>query len=118
MKVSIKTELLVDQDKTVYEVLGIYTNHCLKFQENDVKVILDLKKHCLIRCDSSKKLVYNFIENEETLNDVFVFSTHMLLQIPIYTKHFEVSDCSCVICWRLVLEDEEVCYQICWEEVK
>lgn len=117
MKVKVRTVLAVEGKKIVHEEFGIFSNQKLIFLEQDVKVLLNFRESVMIRDDSVKKLVYKFIENEETLNEVFLKEEKFSVYLKIFTKKYVCLNTSCEIIYRLLDEDQDVFYQVNWEEV-
>lgn len=118
MKVKVKTSLKFEEQKICYEGFGIFSDSKLQFIENDVKVFLNFKEQLMVRQDLVKKLSYKFVENEETLNEVLVFPENIGIFLKIFTKRFDYQNSCCEICYRLLDEEKDVVYRICWEVVK
>jgi len=95
-----------------YERLGILTGSKLQFLEQDVKVVLDFQNQLMIREDSDKKLLYKFVENEETLNEVLLYSDKISVFLKIFTNQFLYQDSSCIIRYRLLEEEREIVTEI------
>lgn len=118
MKVQVKTELRVDNQVLKNESIGILNGKSLRFIEDGVTVTLNFLEQSMIRRDSEKKLSYKFVENEETLNEVYLYKERGSISIPIFTECFYYQDSSIKIRYRLAEEEYMVCYQVCWEELK
>lgn len=118
MKVKVHTILNVNNQLKEFEGLGILANNSLQYIENGVKVVLNFIEHKLIREDKEKKISYKFLEKEETENELLLVQYNLRCPISIYTKLFLLNDGLCHIKYKLLLEDEEVDYQIYWEEVE
>lgn len=118
MKVKIKTILRTDNQEIVKEMNGIFIKEQLQFLEDHTKVILNFKEQSMVRWDSDKKLLYKFINNEETLNELFIYPDNLCFDLRIFTKEFIYDKNFCRILYYLVEEQREVSYQIVWEDVR
>lgn len=117
MKVKIDTKLIFEDGVKTYDIVGILTDRELKFREEDTTVVIDFANYKMIREDNDKKIEYKFLENSETLNDLYLKSNNCSFKIPIVTELFECIDNKCTIKYRLVLEDKVIVYEVCWEEM-
>ncbi len=118
MKVQVKTKLRTNHQVFQNDVIGILNGGSLQFIENETTVILNFLEQSMVRRDSEKQLSYKFVENEETLNDVYLYKEKSSISIPIFTEHFHNWGSSIEIQYYLAGEEYAVCYQVCWEELK
>lgn len=118
MKVRVHTVLKTENENKEFSGFGILLNDCLKYIEDDVKVVVILNNQEMIREDNEKKVSYKFLENAETVNDLFLIDYNLTCPISIYTNKFLIESNRCHIEYKLVLDELIVDYQVWWEEVK
>ncbi len=118
MRVKVFTKRTILTEVVEHQTMGIYHQNCLDFFEEDAKVSLDFSKKQMIREDSQKKLVYNFLEKCETVNDVFIKDLNQHLDLAIFTEKFEPHEKSFILVYDLLLEKKKVTYEVRWEDAK
>lgn len=117
MRVNVDTKLMFGDEVKIHNIAGILTDKELKFKEEDTTVVIDFSNYKMIREDYNKKIVYNFLKDSETLNDLYLKNNNYYFKIPIVTELFDCINNVCTIKYRLVLEDKVITYIVSWEEI-
>ena len=115
MKVRVRTEFIDDRNISEIETSGILENNkILKFMDGTTKVKLDLENNLLHRENDEMSFTYKFLENDKTLNGVFIKELGLEVYVSIFTDKIIESDSSYSVCFRLVDEDKKQEYRIFW----
>jgi len=112
MKVKLELKIKTEEETLHFSTSGILENQrILKYIENGVKVILDLKEDKLTRESTDFILQYKFLKNGETLNDVFLKDYQ-----KICTHRLEKKENYYLVEYTLLEENRKVCYEVCWRD--
>ncbi len=117
MKVKLELKIKTEEETLHFSTSGILENQrILKYIENGVKVILDLKEDKLTRENTDFILQYKFLKNGETLNDVFLKDYQKTISLAICTHRLVKKENYYLVEYTLLEENRKVCYEVCWRD--
>lgn len=94
-----------------YELDGELNDNVLTYNENGIKVKLDINKNYLHRESDIFIMDYSFNVGEETINNIYMKEMDKNIEIPIYTVSISKKIDTFEVIYRLE-DDKEIKYTV------